>query len=328
MEIIVIGGGIIGLTTALELQRKNHVVHIWAEKFSPATTSDVAAALWYPYLVQPEDKVAIWSQIAYEHFRADTAFPERGVRWRKSAFEMTPHHLSEDDLPLWRFGVDGFRRADAHEIPLGYQDGYAFDAPVIATSTYLPYLLGEFTAQGGQIQQRTIQHFDEAFAHASVVVNCAGLGARELVPDAEMHAVRGQVVRIRMRQGARTMSADDGPQGLVYVIPRIDDIVLGGVNSAGDERQQIDDSQTQSILERVQQFAPELGKIDTTDITGIASGLRPARKSGVRVASEQRTSGQWLLHNYGHGGAGVTLSWGCAAAITEMVENNIRTTNV
>jgi len=321
MEIIVIGGGVIGLTTALTLQQAGHRVNVWARDLSPDTTSDVAAALWYPYLVEPADKVAVWGQIAYEHFREDVAYPERGVRWREGVLELTPQSLRDDQLPAWGADVDHFRRAHPDELPAGYADGYAFDAPVITMSSYLPHLQQVFTAQGGRIKQHAIRDFAEAFAAAPVVVNCAGLGARELVPDSSVYAVRGQVVRIRKREAyehLRTMSADNGPQGLVYVIPRIDDVVLGGVNTANDERLTIDDAQTPAIIARCQQFAPALGEIAPEDITKIACGLRPARTSGVRVEADP--SSPHLIHNYGHGGAGVTLSWGCATAVADLVQ--------
>ncbi len=316
MEIVVIGGGVIGLTTALTLQDAGHQVQVWARELSPHTTSDVAAALWYPYLVEPADKVAEWGRIAYEHFRADVAHPERGVRWHEGVLELSPQPLSDAQLPQWRAYADNFRRARPDELPEGYADGYAFDAPVIVMSTYLPYVQQTFQARGGRVEQRAVADVAEAFAAAPVVVNCAGLGARELVPDPAMYPVRGQVVRIRKsagREHLRTMSADNGPQGLVYVIPRIDDIVLGGVNTANDERLTIDEAQTPSIIERARQFAPALGEIAPDDITQVACGLRPARNGGVRVEADPARPG--LLHNYGHGGAGVTLSWGCAAAV-------------
>jgi D-amino-acid oxidase len=326
MEIIVIGGGVIGLTTALTLQQAKHHVRVWARDLSPHTTSDIAAALWYPYLVEPANKVAEWGKITYERLRDDALHPERGVRWRTGVLELTPHPLRDDELPAWRRDVDHFRRAHHDELPPGYADGYAFDAPVIVMSRYLPFLQQTFIAHGGQIEQRTVQDFATAFADAPVVINCAGLGARALVPDPAVYAVRGQVVRIRMsaaREPLRTMSADDGPQGLVYIIPRIDDIVLGGINAVNDERLTIDETQTPSIITRCQQFAPTLGEIKPEDITQVVCGLRPARIGGVRVEHEQFAPHRHLIHHYGHGGAGVTLSWGCAADVADLVQHLI-----
>jgi D-amino-acid oxidase len=324
MDIIVIGGGIIGLTSAITLRQAKHHVTVWARDLSPHTTSDVAAALWYPYLVEPADKVAAWGRIAYERFRDDATHPERGVRWRAGVLELSPRPLSDDALPAWRTEVDQFRRARPEELPAGYADGYVFDAPVIVMPTYLPFLQQTFLAQGGEIERRAVHDVAEAFAVAPIVVNCTGLGSRSLVSDATVYAVRGQVVRIRLnatREHLRTMTADDGPQGLVYIIPRIDDVVLGGVNTVDDERLAIDAQQTESIIARCREFAPKLGTIDPADIIQVACGLRPARHGGVRVEYEQPAQGQHLIHNYGHGGAGVTLSWGCAAAVADMVHH-------
>lgn len=321
MEIIVIGGGISGLATGLTLVRAGQRVRLWARELSPHTTSDVAAALWYPYLVQPEAKVKAWGRVAYDQFQADLADPARGVIWQPGFLEAVPHRLADDELPAWRTEVTNFRRADPAELPAGFADGYCFDAPVIDMSIYLPYLLATFQAEGGVIEgERTIRDFAEAFAVAPVVVNCAGLGARELAQDAAVYAVRGQVVRIRPTGFRRALSADNGPLGLVYVIPRIHDIVLGGISTERDEHRAIVPEQTTSILARCRQFAPALGPISSQDILNVACGLRPARTGGVRVAYERVAPDRHLLHNYGHGGAGVTLSWGCAAEIARMVQ--------
>lgn len=324
MDIIIIGGGVSGLSTAITLQERGytpangHFVTIWAREFSPHTTSDVAAALWYPYLVEPADQVAAWGQIAYERYRADIKFPERGVRWQEAVLEASAQPLSDADLPAWRHSVANFRRARPDELPPGFVDGYCFDSAIIDMSMYMPYLHRTFLAQGGRTVERSVGDFAEAFTEASVVINCSGLGARELAHDAAVHPVRGQVVRIPARQNfRRAASADNGPLGLVYVIPRIHDIVLGGFSTPNDANPDIVPEQTASILARCQQFAPDLGPIAESDIISVACGLRPARKTGVRVDHERIAPDRLLLHNYGHGGAGVTLAWGCAAAVAD-----------
>jgi D-amino-acid oxidase len=323
MEIIVIGGGISGLTTGLALARAGHRVSIWAREVSPRTTSDVAAALWYPYLVQPAEQVKAWGRVAYDQFRADLADPARGVIWHAGVLEAVPRPLADDALPLWRADVANFRRADPAELPQGFADGYRFDAPVIDMSIYLPYLMQAFKDAGGAIDEREIGDFSEAFALAPVVVNCAGLGARALAHDPAVYAVRGQVVRIRPTGFQQIMLADDGPLGLVYIVPRVRDIVLGGVSTERDENEKIVPEQTASILDRCRRFAPALGPVGAEDITEVACGLRPARTGGVRVAYERVAPDRHLLHNYGHGGAGVTLSWGCAAEIADLVRDLI-----
>jgi D-amino-acid oxidase len=319
MEIIIIGGGISGLATGLTLQERGHTVTIWAREFSPHTTSDVAAALWYPYLVEPAAQVAAWGQIAYQHYRADIAHPERGVLWQEAVLEAVAQPLSDDDLPAWRTSVANFRRARPDEVPPGFADGYCFDSAIIDMSLYMPALHRTFLAGGGRVEQRTVRDFAEAFAVAPMVVNCSGLGARELAHDPAVYPVRGQVARIPARGFRRALSADAGPLGLVYVIPRIHDIVLGGISAANDDNTTVVPEQTADILTRCQRFAPDLGPVTEAEISGVACGLRPARAGGVRVAPERIAPDRLLLHNYGHGGAGVTLAWGCAAAVADLL---------
>lgn len=319
--VIVIGSGVIGLTTAITLQRAGYLVRIWARTFSPQTTSDIAAALWDPYLVGPPEKVAAWGAVAYERFREERLHPGRGVIWSRAVLCVAEQSLADDDLPAWRQIVDGFRRARPDEIPPGYADGYCFDSPVIDMSLYLMYLTAVFQVEGGRMELRRVTDVAEALDAAEIVVNCTGLGARELVGDRDLYPVRGQVVRVAPRpQATRAFLADGGPHGLVYIVPRVRDIVLGGVNAAHDESLAIDDAQTASILARVQAAAPWFGPISESDILNVACGLRPARSSGVRLERDPAIPGGRLFHNYGHGGGGVTLSWGCAVALAALVQ--------
>jgi D-amino-acid oxidase len=223
--------------------------------------------------------------------------------------------------PWWVETVrDSFRHAGPDELPAGYQDGYAFAAPVIDMSIYLPYLQRRFTAAGGQIAERSATNLDEAFALCPVVVNCAGLGARELVGDTQLYAALGQVVRIRLQSGiGRAVLDDYGPNKVAYIVPRVHDIVLGGIDEDRNEDVRPDPEATASILRRCANLLPELASLPEEEILAVVCGLRPARPT-VRLEREDTRTGNWVIHNYGHGGAGVTLSWGCAAEVVELVE--------
>jgi D-amino-acid oxidase len=330
MEILVIGCGVSGLTTSLTLLDAGHTPRIWARDLPPDTTSNVAAAVWYPYRAYPEDKVTVWGAAAYQRFVALAAIPEAGVVMRETL------DLREGPTPdpWWIAAVPDVRRATPEELPPGYGDGFVMSAPVIDTSVYLNYLLGEFRARGGQIERRAVANLDEAFAACPVVVNCTGLGARELVGDTDIHASRGQVIRIRPNGFDRVLLDDYGPNRVAYIVPRISDIVLGGTDVEGDERLTVDDSLNPSILERcagiVEQydaaFAASLRALLGADSAGVAPaeilnvacGLRPVR-STVRLEREEVGPGRIVIHNYGHGGAGVTLSWGCAAEVAALL---------
>src|SRR5215831_3777894 len=188
MDILVIGRGVSGLTTGIRLLENGHQVTIWTREVpgslrfdqSPAVTSEVAAAVWYPYKAYPQDRVNAWGAITYAVF-ADLAAKEppevHGVVMSE-VLEAFPEPVVE---PWWVDTVrETFRHAEPNELPAGYQDGYVFAAPVIDMSIYLNYLQRRFTYSGGQVIERAVSTLEEALTTCQLVVNCAGLGAREL----------------------------------------------------------------------------------------------------------------------------------------------------
>ena len=316
MELLVIGCGVSGLTTGIALLRAGHSVRIWAKALPPETTSNVAAAVWYPYMAFPADRVAAWSADGYRVFLELASNPDTGVI-QSRVFDLLRAPAPD---PAWKDDVHDFRHAPADELPAGFADARVFVAPVIDTSRYLDYLMRTFRAEGGNIEQRTVRDMSQALAESHAVVNCTGLGARELVGDSEFRPLRGQVVRVRPT-GSRRVLLDDNEAGEVtYIVPRISDTILGGTDDEGDERTEPDPAITRDILRRCARLDPTLADLSEDDILGVAVGIRPVR-SAVRLEVESAGTGRWLIHNYGHGGAGVTLSWGCANEVARLVEN-------
>lgn len=314
MDVLVIGGGVSGLTTGLRLLEAGHNVQLWARALPPETTSSVAAAIWYPYKAYPVERVTAWGAAAYRVFTALASEPASGVRLTP-VLEYLPAPAGD---PWWVGAVADFRHALADELPEGYQDGYSFTAPVIDMGVYLDWLLARFRAAGGQIAVRAVRDLAEAFAACATVVNCAGLGARELVGDHDLHPSRGQVARIRANGFPRALLDDYGPNAVAYVVPRTHDIVLGGTDDEGNERTEVDDAVTQDILRRCARLDPAFANLRPEDVISVAVGLRPVRSS-VRLEAERLRPDRLLLHNYGHGGAGVTLSWGCADEVVALL---------
>jgi D-amino-acid oxidase len=309
--VLVIGCGVSGLTCAVRLLEEGRPVAIQARDLPPHTTSNVAAAFWYPYRAYPKDRVSRWARTSLERFRQLADNPDTGIVERQ-AIEVFRRAAPD---PWWGPAVRRWRRARAEELPVGYVDGYRFAAPVIDTRRYLPWLMDRVRALGGSIEQRPLADLDQAVANHALVVNCSGLGARELISDTDLVPIRGEVVRVA-NPGLQMVEIDHDLAGEVsYVIPRGDDCVLGGSAEEGREDTAPDPSITAAILDRCQRLQPRLAGATAR---GSAVGLRPGRTT-VRLEVERPAPGKLVVHNYGHGGAGVTLSWGCAEEVVELI---------
>jgi D-amino-acid oxidase len=250
-----------------------------------------------------------WARTSHARFVALAADPASGVRVR-DVVEV----VADASRPWWADAVPSLRPASPAELPEGAVHGWCFHAPVIDTRTYLPYLRAWFERLGGTIEVRRCDDLRELAT--PVVVNCTGLGARELCGDAALVPIRGQLVYVE-NPGIETVKLDEADPGTItYVVPRGDDCVLGGTTLPGDESTEHDPVAAQSILDRTAVLEPRLRG---ARIIAHAVGLRPGRIT-VRLEAEAQGDGRVVVHDYGHGGAGVTLSWGCAEEVCELVD--------
>ena len=310
MYVTVVGCGVIGLTAAVRMQESGLDVRVVTSALPLDTTSSVAAALWYPYKAYPEDRVLSWGRRTFEVFEDLARFPESGVRLREGV-EVWREPAPE---PWWASAVKGVRRCTEDELPPGCRDGHLFSAPVVEMPIYLRYLLKRFGDGGGRVERRAVSSLDD-LADGRVVVNCAGLGSRELVGDTSMQPIRGQVVRVR-NPGLRRFVLDEGnPEGVTYVVPRSEDCILGGTAEEGEWNTEPDPGKAAGILGRCAAIEPRLAGVEVLEHK---VGLRPGRPE-IRLEREDPDHGPPRVHNYGHGGSGVTLSWGCAEETLRLV---------
>ena len=311
-DVIVVGCGVIGLTAALRLREAGLDVRIVTAALPFETTSSVAAALWYPYKAYPEDRVLSWGSETFEVFEELSRVPESGVRMREG-LELWREPAPD---PWWASAVPGVRRCTKDELPPGYRDGHIFVAPVIEMPIYLRYLLERFASSGGRVEHRAVSSLEE---EGRVVVNCAGLGARDLVGDPSMEPIRGQIVRVRNPGLERFLLDEGNPEELTYVIPRSEDCILGGTAEEGEWDTEPDPEISAGILRRCTMLEPRLAEAEVLEHK---VGLRPGRPE-IRLELEDVAHGPPLVHNYGHGGSGVTLSWGCAAETLRLVRRTL-----
>lgn len=310
MRAVVIGCGVIGITTALRLRAAGIPVQVWTREDPLATTSASAGAIWYPFLAEPRQAVLKWSAVTFERLRELASDPRAGVHMCAvvEAFDE-----EEPDL-WWSSAVPGVALLPRDEIPAGFRAAARATVPVCDVPVHLAWLLGELARVGVDVVRREVGALDEAFAHADVVVNCAGLGARELCGDAELRSVRGQVLRL---EGVSMDEAwiDDTSSRPRYVIPRAHSLVVGGTVQMDDERPGVDEADSDDILAGAARSWPALQRARIQDVR---VGFRPFR-STVRLEAEPRADGRLLVHNYGHGGSGYTVSWGCADDVLSLV---------
>jgi D-amino-acid oxidase len=302
-EVIVVGGGVIGLTTAVVLAESGRRVRLWDRGSAGPVASEVAGGLWWPYRIEPEERVGAWSLESYEVYAPLAARPEEtGVRMVAGV------HCGVflDGLGPWAARVPGLRAATPAECPGG---GLWARVPLIDMRVHLPWLRKRFLAAGGLLERREARSLDEPAAEAPVVVNATGLGARALVPDASVHPVRGQLVVVE-NPGVDTWltSVADDHESSTYFLPQPGRLLLGGTAQVDDWSTEPDPAVAEAIVARCAALRPEIAGARVLEHR---VGLRPARPA-VRLEREAHAGGRVLVHNYGHGGAGVTGAWGCA----------------
>jgi D-amino-acid oxidase len=302
-EVLVVGAGVVGLTAAIRLREAGVGADVVARERPQDTTSAVAAALWYPYRAYPRERVGAWSARGFEALSELAGERGSGVRMRAGT------ELVQDgavEAPWWRDAVPGFELTP---------DGFRFEAPVADMSVHLPWLVARLRALGGGLRIAALGSLDEALADAAVVVDCAGMGAAQLAGDDTLVPVRGQVVYVEQVGIDEWLLDQSDPQRLVYVVPRERDVVLGGTAQEGEDDLRPDPATALAIHERCAAAVPALAG---ARVLGGAVGLRPVR-AAVRLEAETTSDGGRIVHCYGHGGAGVTLAWGCAEDVVALV---------
>jgi D-amino-acid oxidase len=293
---VVVGAGVTGMSCAVRLAEAGHRVDVLARDLPLETTSVVAAALWYPYRALPEKRVTAWSAASYAAF-AELATQDTGVRMLPGTEVL--HERTGD--PWWAGAVPDLVHLDP---PDGYPDAWSFTAPVVDMPVYLRRLRARLEELGGTLTRMSLAALPQT---EDVVVNCAGLGSRRLAGDTDVQPVRGQVVILEGLELDRWWLDAQGP---TYVVPRSDTVVVGGTVEEGDWSRTLSQETAAEIIRRATRLVPEVA---SARVRAHRVGLRPARPV-VRLEAEGR-----VVHCYGQGGAGVTVSWGCADEVVRLV---------
>ena len=337
-SVAIVGAGVSGLTCGVLFAERGFTVNIFAEQVGTQTTSGAAAALWFPYDAEPADKVIPWALATYKVLvdlcdnnpsvlaRELDGFKPSSLQTGVSMIELRQYcRTGRIPVPEWANSLgggvvtalpatpeqcEGGRAVGGHN----FSDGFSLRVPLMDTTIYLDYLANRFQKAGGEIKAGVrFDKIDDVDPESDLVINCAGIGARELARDADLEPHRGQVAIVPKIENLKcAIVCDDDP--LMYVIPRANDCLFGGTNEISNDLAP-EPKTTKTIVAECSRVL----EVESPRVIRERVGLRPFRKSGVRLEREKLSDGRTVIHNYGHGGSGFTLSWGCAGDVFELI---------
>ena len=274
----VLGCGVVGLTTARQLQRRGFRVTIYAAAVPPDTTSNMSLAGWTPTsgLVAPDRRTPDWDaqfrravEIAYRQLQLLVG-PNYGVSW-------IYNYQPSDFLPNPAAGAaanpnplipDALRTGSVvlgkGEHPFPYPYCVERTEMRIEPSIYLDALVRDVIVHGGQIVIRRFETPHDVLAlDEQVIVNCTGLGAKALFADAELTPLKGQLI-VLIPQEEVSYSTSGGvrnspPGAFVHMMPRRDGIILGGTSERDIWTTEINVAERTRVLEGHQTLFAAMG---------------------------------------------------------------------
>jgi D-amino-acid oxidase len=310
-NVAIIGAGVSGLTCGVAFAERGCRAAIFAKETGRQTTSGAAAAVWFPYHVESAERVIPLALQTFDVLADVARVPASGV----SMIELRQFsRAGELPIPDWAIPLGASVIPSEVEGSLeSFKSGFSLNVPLMDTTIYLDYLAARFRKAGGEIHANVrFEKLEDVDTTFDLVINCAGIGASELVHDADLEPHRGQVAIVPRIDGlSYAVVCDDVP--LMYAIPRANDCVFGGTNEVSDNLA-ADPATTSRIVTECSRVL----NIDKPGVLAERVGLRPFRRSGVRLERDRFRDGRTVIHNYGHGGAGFTLSWGCAHEVLNM----------
>lgn len=307
-KIAIVGAGISGLSCAYFLSPEYDVT-IYATAFSPDITSNRAAAFWFPYHIRNDKRGIEWCKKSYAFYKKLSEDADTGISM-KLLTKVLRGDVKEEE-PVWvEFLPEGACTLTPPEKLLqGLQKQYNVWVPLIETQIFLPYLRNKLEERGVVFEKKTIHDFKE-LSSFDIIINCTALGARNLCNDVSVIPVRGQVALIETDTEMPVYLDNERP---LYLVPRKDAMIVGGTYEENVFEACTEPETIERILNTAYEVFPQLKQ---HAVIGSWAGLRPYRAE-VRVEAEPGTN---IIHNYGHGGSGFTLAFGCAEEVSALAK--------
>lgn len=308
-NIAIVGAGISGLSCAYLLSKKDYQVTVFSKAFSPEITSNRAAAFWFPYHVRNDRRGITWAKDSYAFYEKLSAEKDSGISMKQLIKVLREN--TEEEEPVWvEFIPEGTcKKIPKHLLKPGIEEAYDVLVPLIETQIFLPYLQNQLEKRNVVFEKKFIKDLSELSSY-DIVINCAGLGARQLCNDETIYPVRGQVALIETDESRPVYLDNEMP---LYIVPRKDAMIIGGTYEEHVFEEKTEPATIERILQTAYSVFPGLKQ---KKVIGDWAGLRPFRKE-VRL---EREKGANIIHNYGHGGSGFTLAFGCAKEVVGLVE--------
>lgn len=261
----VLGSGVVGLTSARELQRHGFDVTIYAMAVPPDTTSNMSLAGWTPTsgLVDNTLRTAAWdaqvreaARIAYRRLQLLIG-PKYGVTWvtqyQPAMSNQPPTPSANPILPAEFSGPRVVLGPGEHPFPTPYC--VQREEMRIEPSIYLDALMNDFLNWGGKV---VIRKFDTprdvASLSENVIINCTGLGSKVLFSDPDLVPLKGQLVVLIPQpeitygtSGAARQLPPDA--GFVHMMPRSDGIILGGTSLMGNSSFDVEETERKRVMD-------------------------------------------------------------------------------
>ncbi|MGH9144862.1 MAG: FAD-dependent oxidoreductase [Vicinamibacterales bacterium] len=263
----VIGCGSVGLTCARQLQRRGFDVTIYALAVPPNVTSNMSLAGFTPNsgLVENDSRTPQWdaqyrraADISYRQLQL-LAGPHFGVSWLDNyslVEELRPPAPHPPERPSLNDGlVVGQEVLGPGEHPFATK--YALRSPQIRIepNIYLDNLVRDFQLWGGHIVIRKFESPRElATLHEPIVINCTGLGARDLFGDQALIPLKGQLT-VLPPQPEVTYHTNGGVPPVpgaslgIHMMARNDGIILGGTSQRGVWTLEPDEAERKRVVD-------------------------------------------------------------------------------